>query len=68
MSELHASAELELYKAFFDAWEGLHEIPNDKLHRGKKEAAAQLLVDRCHSIRRFREPLQVTKILGIENG
>jgi hypothetical protein len=46
--------ELGMLRRFFDCWEALHAIPNDKEHRRKSEQAAQLLVDTAHAVRRFR--------------
>lgn len=50
-----AKVELDMLKAFYDSWEAMHAIPNDKLHRAKKEAAAQLMVDNAHTLRRWYE-------------
>lgn len=56
-------AELEMLRTFYDAWEDMHSIPNDKLHRNKKEAAAERLVGAAHTIRAFRQPSQMAKLL-----
>ncbi len=46
-------AELETLRAFYKAWELLHEIPNDKMHRKQKEEAAERLVQQAHILRRM---------------
>ena len=46
--------ELAMLRAFFDAWEGLHAIPNLPKNRHKSEQAAQMLVDAAHAIRALR--------------
>jgi hypothetical protein len=51
-----AEAEISLHRDFFDAWEAMHAVPKDKLHRPKAEQAAQKLVDIAQCIRRLREP------------
>lgn len=51
--------ELEMLRAFYLSWVGLHKIPRDKLHRRKQEAQAQLMVDNAHTLQNFyasREP------------
>ncbi len=64
-SEAHRSAEIQLHRDFFDAWEHLHSIPNDKLHRPKSEAAAQRLCEIAATIQRLREPpVQIERILN----
>jgi len=50
--------ELEMLRAFFDAWEDLHAIPNLPKNRQRSEQAAQTLVDAASAIRALR---------GIEN-
>lgn len=45
------NAELEMLRAFYAAWVGLHTIPRTPGNRRKQEAAAQLLVDRAHELR-----------------
>ena len=56
----HAQVELDTLRAFYKAWEALHEIPNDKHHRRQKEEAAQALVQQAHVLRRMyvKEPTQ----------
>lgn len=52
----HAAAEIKLHREFFEAWETLHSIPNDRMHRNKAERAAQQLVDLAQTIKRMRQP------------
>lgn len=47
------SAELHVLREFYRAWEVLHGMANDKLHRTKKEEAAQALVNHAHILRRM---------------
>lgn len=63
-SAAHISAELSLHREFFEAWEALHALANDKLHRTKKEEAAQRLVEIGMQIKRMRDPTIVPKILA----
>ncbi len=64
-SQAHRDAEIQMHRDFFDAWEALHALPNDKLHRRQAEQAAQKLVDFAQAIKRLREPpLQVGRILN----
>lgn len=64
-TEEHRNAEILMHRDFFDAWEALHALPNDKLHRHRAEQAAQKLVDIAQAIKRLRElPLQVGRILN----
>lgn len=53
-------AELDTLRAFYMAWEALHEIPKDKMHRKQAEEAAQRLVSQAHVLRRMyvKEPVQ----------
>jgi hypothetical protein len=53
--------ELDMLRAFYQSWIGLHKIPRDKLHRRKQEAAAQLLVDNAHTVQRFYDSMQPEK-------
>lgn len=48
-------AEFQCLREFYKAWEALHAIPNDRMHRRQKEAAAQHLVERAHILRRMAE-------------
>lgn len=52
--EKHSELEYLMLKHFFDSWENLHNIPQDKDHRKKAEAAAQVLVDAAQSIYTLR--------------
>ena len=64
-SQAHREAEILMHREFFEAWEALHALPNDKLHRREAEQAAQKLVDIAQAIRRLREPpMQVERILN----
>ncbi len=58
-----AKLEIQMHREFFEAWEALHSIPNDKLHRNKAEQAAQKLVDISHAIKRLREPMQLPRLV-----
>lgn len=49
----HAQVELDTLRSFYKAWEALHEVPNDKQHRQKKEEAAKVLVEQAHVLRRM---------------
>lgn len=46
-------AELETLRAFYRAWEALHALPKDKLHRKQAEEAAEKLVNQAHILRRM---------------
>lgn len=46
-------AELDTLREFYRAWEALHELPKDKLHRKQCEEAAQALVSHAHILRRM---------------
>ncbi len=46
-------AEADMLREFYKRWEILHGIGNDKLHRKKKEEAAQSLVEQAHLLRRL---------------
>ena len=39
---------------FYEQWEHLHNLPNDKMHRRDSEEAAEELVRRAYVIRRMR--------------
>jgi hypothetical protein len=54
-NHVHAQAEIKMHREFFEAWEALHSLPNDKFHRHRAEQAAQKLVDIADAIRRLRE-------------
>lgn len=54
--------ELEMLRAFFDAWENLHSIPNIQGNRKKSEAAATILVEAAHAIRTLRAPKQAERL------
>jgi flagellar hook-associated protein FlgK len=53
-------AELDTLRAFYKAWEALHAIPKDKLHKKQAQEAAQTLVEQAHVLRRMyaQEPVQ----------
>ncbi len=53
--EKNAELELQMLRHFYESWEYLHAIPNDKDHRKNSEAAAQVLVDAAHSLRALRQ-------------
>lgn len=55
----HVAAEHMLLRQFFNAWQDMHSIPNDKLHRHKAERAAQRLVDLADSIERMIDPVSI---------
>lgn len=55
MSADFKKAEFEMLEAFYLAWEDLHSLPPDDLHRKKKEAAAEILVSHAHTLRRMRD-------------
>lgn len=48
--------ELSILRDFYDRWEALHSIPNDKAHRKQKELASRKLVDARDSVRLFDKP------------
>lgn len=48
-------AENIALKDFFEAWQHLHSLPNDKMHRRQAEEAAQDLVSKAHLVIRMRE-------------
>lgn len=48
-------AENIALKDFFDAWQHLHSLPNDKLHRRQAEEAAQDLVSKAQLVKRMRD-------------
>lgn len=49
------SVELELLRAFYDSWRAFHKIPRDKLHRNKRELAAQAMVDAANAVAAYRK-------------
>lgn len=57
----HVAAEHKLLREFFNAWQELHSLPNDKLHRNKAERAAQNLVDIARSIERMIDPVSIKR-------
>jgi hypothetical protein len=57
-------SELLMLRSFYEAWEALHAIPNDRLHRNKAEHAAQALVDAAHALRAFKQPSQIARVLN----
>ncbi len=57
----HVAAEHQLLRKFFNAWQELHTIPNDRLHKNKAERAAQNLVDIAHAIERMIDPVQIKR-------
>lgn len=57
----HVAAEHMLLRQFFNAWQDLHSIPNDRLHRNKTEQAAQKLVDLAKSIERMIDPVSIRR-------
>lgn len=59
--QAHVAAEHLLLREFFDAWQDLHSLPNDKLHRHKSERAAQRLVDIARSIERMIDPVSIKR-------
>jgi hypothetical protein len=46
-------AEYQMLKQFYEAWEHLHSLPNDRLHRRQAEEAAEALVGHAHVLRRM---------------
>ena len=52
--EKNIELELQMLRHFFSAWENLHNVPHDKDHRKKAEAAAQVLVDAAQAIYTLR--------------
>jgi flagellar hook-associated protein FlgK len=57
----HVAAEHALLREFFNAWQDLHTLPNDKLHRRKAELAAQRLIDIADQIERMIDPVQIKR-------
>ena len=64
MSELQSEYELSVLRAFYDAWEALHAMPKDNMHRKKQEIAAQNLVDARNAVRTFDGPSIITNLLN----
>ncbi len=52
--EKNTELELQMLRHFFSSWEALHNVPKDKDHRKKSEAAAQVLVDAAQAIYTLR--------------
>jgi hypothetical protein len=46
-------AELGFLREFYAAWERLHKLPKDQMHRKQAEQAAQELVNHAHILRRM---------------
>lgn len=46
-------AELDTLRAFYKAWEALHAIPKDKIHKKQANEAAEALVNQAHILRRM---------------
>lgn len=46
--------ELELLRAFYEAWEALHRIPHDDEHREQSVAQAGVLVEAAHALRALK--------------
>jgi hypothetical protein len=61
-AQLNNELELEMLRAFFDAWERLHAIPNKPENRRKSETAAEALVEAAHAVRALRSPATVERI------
>ena len=58
--EKNTELELQMLRHFFASWQALHNLPReDKDHRKKAEAAAQVLVDAAQSIVALREQPRV---------
>ena len=57
--------ETQMLWAFFDAWEALHAIPNEKANRQKHEAAVDILLEAAHALRTLRAPHRIN---GINHG
>jgi len=57
----HVAVEHKMLREFFNAWQDLHSIPNDKLHRNKAERAAQALIDKAHAIERMIDPVSIKR-------
>lgn len=52
--EKNTELELQMLRHFFASWEALHNLPHDKDHRKKAEAAAQVMVDAAQAIYTLR--------------
>lgn len=48
-------AEFQILRQFYEAWEALHRIPNDKHRRKQKEEAAQNLVEKAQVLRSMKD-------------
>jgi len=53
----HDAYEVEILRAFYAAWEALHAIPKDKMHRNMKEQAAADLLSARDAVRLFDRPV-----------
>ena len=51
--------ENQMLWAFFDAWEALHAIPNEKANRQRHEAAVDVLLEAAHALRTLRAPHRI---------
>jgi hypothetical protein len=65
-AQLNTELELEILRAFFEAWERLHAIPNKPENRKKSEAVAEALVEAlveaANAVRALRSPASVERI------
>lgn len=52
-------AEYQILKAFYEAWEHLHSLPKDRLHRREAEEAAEAMVRHAHVLRRMNVKIAV---------
>lgn len=50
---------------FYEAWEKMHSLPNDRLHKRELNEAAEDLVRKAHLLRRMREARPIN---GANNG
>lgn len=57
----HVAAEHMMLRQFFNAWQDMHSLPNDRFHRNKAERAAQRLVDLAKSIERMIDPVSIKR-------
>lgn len=48
-----------MLKQFYEAWELLHSLPNDRLHRREAEEAAEAMVRHAHVLRRMNVKIAV---------
>lgn len=51
-------AEFHVLQQFYEVWEALHAIPNDKLHKKQKEEAARKILDKVLVLRRMKNDRQ----------